>query len=170
MGKVVDTFQSHPPRDHRRATAARPDGARKGGQHPSDLPVNIVGFGGHHPSEIPVTFRRNTHYDHGDGWENRVTVERLLPPDPGVKSPQRLDGAHACPPEDVGGPPGYIEFLEAINDPAHDEHDSMLKWCGGSFEPTAFRRADLTQGSVSWTTHSLLRVTPPVIPAKAGIQ
>jgi len=34
--------------------------ARKSGHHPSESPVNIVGFGGHHPSESPVTFRRNT--------------------------------------------------------------------------------------------------------------
>jgi hypothetical protein len=84
-------------------------------------------------------------YDYGDGWEHRVTIEKILPPDPGLKSPRCLDGAHACPPEDVGGPPGYIEFLEAINDPAHDEHESMLEWCGGSFNPTAFRLDDINE-------------------------
>jgi hypothetical protein len=84
-------------------------------------------------------------YDYGDGWEHRVTVEKILPPDPGLKSARYLDGAHACPPDDVGGPPGYIEFLEAINDPAHDEHESMLEWCGGSFNPTAFRLDDINE-------------------------
>jgi len=84
-------------------------------------------------------------HDYGDGWEHRVTVEKILPPDPGLKSPRCLDGAHACPPDDVGGPPGYIEFLEAINDPAHDEHESMLEWCGGSFNPTAFRLDDINE-------------------------
>ena len=84
-------------------------------------------------------------YDFRDGWEHRITVEKILPPDPGLKSPRCLDGAHACPPDDVGGPPGYIEFLEAINDPAHDEHESMLEWCGGSFNPTAFRLDDINE-------------------------
>jgi hypothetical protein len=84
-------------------------------------------------------------YDYGDGWEHHVTVEKILPPDLGLKSPRCLDGAHACPPDDVGGPPGYIEFLEAINDPAHDEHESMLEWCGGSFNPTAFRLDDINE-------------------------
>lgn len=84
-------------------------------------------------------------YDYGDGWEHRVTVEKILPPDPGLKSPQCLDGAHACPPEDVGGPPGYVEFLEAINDPKHEEHDSMLEWCGGSFDPAAFNLDDINE-------------------------
>lgn len=82
-------------------------------------------------------------YDYGDGWEHRVTVEQILAPDPGLKSPRCLDGAHACPPEDVGGPPGYIEFLQAISDPKHDEHAAMLEWCGGSFDPAAFRLDDI---------------------------
>jgi hypothetical protein len=78
-------------------------------------------------------------YDFGDGWEHRVTVEKTLPPDPGLTLPICLDGANACPPEDVGGPPGYVDFLEALSDPAHEEHESMSEWCGGSFNPTAFR-------------------------------
>jgi Plasmid pRiA4b ORF-3-like protein len=38
-------------------------------------------------------------------------------------------------PEDVGGPPGYAEFLAAIADPTHEEHEYMLTWCGGAFDP-----------------------------------
>ncbi len=82
-------------------------------------------------------------YDFGDGWEHRVTVEKILPPEPGLKLPLCLAGANACPPEDVGGPPGYADFLAAINDPAHEEHASMLEWCAGSFDPTAFRTDDI---------------------------
>jgi hypothetical protein len=44
----------------------------------------------------------------------------------------------ACPPEDVGGTSGYAEFLEAIADPSHREHDHYLEWAGGSFDPEAF--------------------------------
>jgi Plasmid pRiA4b ORF-3-like protein len=82
-------------------------------------------------------------YDFGDGWEHRVTVEKILPPAPQLKLPQCLDGANACPPEDVGGPPGYADFLEAIRDPAHEEHDPMLQWCGGAFDPAAFSVDDI---------------------------
>jgi len=78
-------------------------------------------------------------YGFDDGWEPRVNVEKILSPDPGLKLPQCLDGATACPLEDVGGPPGYADFLEAIRDPAHEEHDAMLQWCGGTFDPAAFR-------------------------------
>lgn len=35
-------------------------------------------------------------------------------------------GARAAPPDDVGGPPGYEEFLAAIKDPKHEDHESML--------------------------------------------
>jgi hypothetical protein len=49
-----------------------------------------------------------------------------------------LDGQNACPPEDVGGAPGYAYFLEAIADPSHEEHDSYLEWVGGFFDPAEF--------------------------------
>jgi hypothetical protein len=82
-------------------------------------------------------------YDFGDGWEHHLAIEKILPPAPGLISPICLDGANACPPEDVGGPPGYVDFLQAINDPAHEEHQTMLEWCGGRFNPTAFRLDDI---------------------------
>lgn len=82
-------------------------------------------------------------YDFGDGWEHMVTVEDILPPDPLLKSPKCLDGQNACPPEDVGGLPGYGEFLEAIRNPDHEEHQNMLEWCGGQFDPTSFNADDV---------------------------
>ena len=48
--------------------------------------------------------------------------------------------AKACPPEDVGGVGGYMEFLQAIHDPTHDEHVAMWEWGGGPFDPTGFDR------------------------------
>jgi hypothetical protein len=77
-------------------------------------------------------------YDFGDGWDHKIKVEKILAPDPQLARPYCIAGANACPPEDVGGPPGYFEFLEAINDPNHEEHANMLEWCGGAFDPTAF--------------------------------
>jgi hypothetical protein len=34
--------------------------------------------------------------------------------------------------------PGYMEFLSAIQDPKHAEHDSMLARVGGAFAPEGF--------------------------------
>ena len=86
--------------------------------------------------------RANTHfrylYDFGDGWEHDIIVEEILPPEPDTQYPLCLAGARACPPEDCGGVWGYSDFLEAINDPAHEEHESVLEWIGGSFDPEEF--------------------------------
>lgn len=78
-------------------------------------------------------------YDFGDGWEHRVVVEKILTPeDSPADLPVCLAGARACPPEDCGGVPGYESFLEALRDPTHEEHQAMLTWVGGSFDPEAF--------------------------------
>lgn len=49
-----------------------------------------------------------------------------------------MTGKRACPPEDVGGVWGYENFLEAITDSHHKEHDEYLEWIGGSFDPEEF--------------------------------
>ena len=82
-------------------------------------------------------------YDYGDAWDHRIKVEKILSADPTLHSPFCVDGANACPPEDVGGCPGYLDFLEAIRDPTHEEHQHMLDWCGGHFDPTAFDTSEV---------------------------
>lgn len=77
-------------------------------------------------------------YDFGDCWEHQILVEKILPPDPEMKHPLCLTGKGACPPEDVGGVWGYADFLAAISDPEHEEHDSLLEWVGGEFDPDKF--------------------------------
>lgn len=77
-------------------------------------------------------------YDFGDGWTHRVVVEDIRPREPRIRYPRVLAGARACSPEDVGGPDGYVDFLEAIIDPKHPEHDAMLEWVGGEFDSEAF--------------------------------
>jgi hypothetical protein len=77
-------------------------------------------------------------YDFGDSWQHRIEVEKVLPPEPGVRYPRCLAGKRACPPEDVGGIYGYEEFRQAIRDPKHPEHEAMLEWVGGAFDPEAF--------------------------------
>jgi len=77
-------------------------------------------------------------YDFGDDWEHKIKLEKTLPFDPEMKHPQCIAGQYACPPEDVGGVDGYIDFLDAIRNPAHEEHASMLAWIGGGFDPLTF--------------------------------
>ncbi len=77
-------------------------------------------------------------YDFGDSWMHEILVEKILPPEKGIRSPVCLAGARACPPEDCGGVGGYANLLEAINDPGHPEHEDLLEWVGGGFDPEAF--------------------------------
>jgi len=77
-------------------------------------------------------------YDFGDSWEHVLLVEKVLPPEEGVQYPICTKGRRACPPEDVGGIWGYEEFLEAIQDPDHPEHEEYLEWIGDEFDPEEF--------------------------------
>jgi hypothetical protein len=77
-------------------------------------------------------------YDFGDSWDHTLLVEKILPPEGGIHYPICVKGKRACPPEDVGGVRGYENFLEAISDPRHDEHEEYLMWVGGEFDPEAF--------------------------------
>jgi Plasmid pRiA4b ORF-3-like protein len=77
-------------------------------------------------------------YDFGDSWEHELVVEKILSPEAGVQYPRCLDGQRACPPDDVGGVWGYQDFLDAIRDPNHPDHEDMVEWIGGEFDPEAF--------------------------------
>jgi len=77
-------------------------------------------------------------YDFGDWWEHEIEVEDVTPADPEHRYPSCPAGAGACPPEDVGGPDGYAELLDAISDPDHPEHAEMREWLGRPFDPAAF--------------------------------
>jgi len=77
-------------------------------------------------------------YDMGDSWEHEILVEKVLPADLQVRYPVCITGKRACPPEDCGGVWGYAEFLEAIQNPDHPEHESMLEWIGGEFDSEFF--------------------------------
>jgi len=77
-------------------------------------------------------------YDFGDSWEHYCVVEKVLPFDENKPAALCIAGARACPPEDVGGIPGYEEFLEAVRHPNHQRHKEMLDWAGGAFDSEAF--------------------------------
>lgn len=83
-------------------------------------------------------------YDFGDDWQHLITVEESAATDTPM-TPLCIDGANACPPEDVGGPPGFIDFVEAMSDPMHEEHADMLRWHGERFDPKRFNRGDVNR-------------------------
>lgn len=76
-------------------------------------------------------------YDFGDNWQHTIKIERLSNPIPGVTYPCLIEAIGRCPPEDVGGVPGYEEFLAAMAGPKHKRHAEMVQWTGfDSFDPT----------------------------------
>ena len=78
-------------------------------------------------------------YDFGDDWHHIVVVEDPYASRPGREAGiQCTAGENACPPEDVGGPRGYADFLGAIADPDHEEHSNFRSWIGGNFDPARF--------------------------------
>jgi hypothetical protein len=77
-------------------------------------------------------------YDFGDGWTHRIIVEPATRGGEPGPSPLCLAGENACPPEDVGGPHRYAEFLSAMVDPLHEQHRDLLRWIGGVWDPRGF--------------------------------
>ena len=86
-------------------------------------------------------FKMGYTYDFGDNWEHALLVERVLPLDSQQTYPMCIKGKRAAPPEDVGGVWGYEEFLRALKDPDHPEHQDYVDWWGEEpFDPAAFDR------------------------------
>ena len=84
-------------------------------------------------------------YDFGDHWEHEIRVVEAVTFNGPLNSPRCLEGANACPPQDVGGESGYMHFLHVISDPTHPEHDDILLWHGKRFDPAAFDLQDVNQ-------------------------
>ena len=82
-------------------------------------------------------FQFTYEYDFGDCWKHEVLFEGCLKAEKGGRYPLCVEGERACPPEDVGGIGGYEEFLEALADPKHEQHDDFVEWAG-EFDPEMF--------------------------------
>jgi len=74
-------------------------------------------------------------YDFGDDWEHKVKIEKTYEPAPGAAYPRLIEASGRCPPEDVGGPWGYVEYLEVLCNPNHERHTEMVEWRGSDFDP-----------------------------------
>jgi hypothetical protein len=77
-------------------------------------------------------------YDPEDQWRHRVTIEAILPRNKLMTYPVCTGGENACPPEECGGPKGYEDLLTCLDDPASDDHENVMEWVGGFFDPIGF--------------------------------
>lgn len=112
-------------------------------------------------------------YDFGDDWRFHLTIEEVLPVVEGASYPRLVGGARRGPPEDVGGIPGFEEFLSAMGDPTHERHAEVSRWYGRVFDPDktddaeiAARLAKLVRrreiGKASHTKNRNEKATPRV--------
>jgi len=92
-------------------------------------------------------------YDFGDDWLHEVLLEQISAAGRSTKYPKCIAGERACPPEDCGGVPGYLDLLRVLRSPKHKEYPSMVAWLKGHaknywpydpdhFDPAAVRFTD----------------------------
>lgn len=95
--------------------------------------------------EIPVglVFREEQDtlkyiYDFGDDWTHTVTLAKVVTSGRPIRKLECIAGERACPPEDSGGPHGYMDLVAALKDASHPEHARMKQWAPDDFEPERF--------------------------------
>lgn len=87
--------------------------------------------------------RFNYTYDFGDDWRHSVEIESVAETIPETDYPRFLAGEGRAPPEDVGGPHGYMEFVEAMSKRNHPRHKELAGWYGGPFNPLDMDTANI---------------------------
>jgi hypothetical protein len=75
-------------------------------------------------------------YDFGDGWQHELLLEEVLLGDESFRQ-ICVAGKRCCPPEDCGGPQGYAEILQALQDANDPSHEEVCAWLG-DFVPDSF--------------------------------
>jgi hypothetical protein len=77
-------------------------------------------------------------YDFGDNWRHRILLEKIIRAEMSATRPICVSGRRRRPPEDVGGPSGYQEFLKVLFEPGHEVNERFRAWAGGTFHPEEF--------------------------------
>lgn len=79
-------------------------------------------------------------YDFGDNWEHVIELEEILDRENGLEYPLCVDGANACPPEDSGGIPGYLNLQAVLKNPKDPEYAEIVEWLGKDFDASYFNK------------------------------
>jgi hypothetical protein len=82
-------------------------------------------------------------YDFGDGWQHELLLEEVLLGDESFQQ-VCVAGKRCCPPEDCGGPQGFAELLEALQDANHPGHEDVSDWLG-DFVPEFFSTDEINR-------------------------
>ena len=84
-------------------------------------------------------------YDLGDDWVHEIELEEITKEK--IRRPRCVAGKGACPPEDCGGPWGYQNMKEIMNNPDHEEHSDFKEWLGieGVWDPSCFDQEEVNR-------------------------
>ncbi|MFD2200146.1 plasmid pRiA4b ORF-3 family protein [Shivajiella indica] len=71
-------------------------------------------------------------YDFGDDWWHKISIQKVTKKELADfdDTPLCTEAAGLCPPEDCGGPWGFAQLAEAINEPKHPEYKNFREWLG----------------------------------------
>lgn len=78
-------------------------------------------------------------YDFGDSWEHTIKLEKIEPWSENDPEATCVTGRRACPPEDVGGLPGYEEALATLRGESGSDPEwtrELLGWLPPTTTPT----------------------------------
>ena len=122
---------------------------RVGGvEYTAPMPDEDPGFGGGPPAQheddvlLSQIVRRKGQqftyeYDFGDTWLHEVRIEKITPAKEAHPRPVCLDGKRACPPEDCGGVPGYVQVLHVLRSATTPDERDFREWIG-AYDPERF--------------------------------
>src|SRR3546814_191595 len=89
----------------------------------------------HHQARRPWHNQLHLHLRFRDDWRHRFEIEEIIFAILGIDYRRFVDGERRAPNEEVGGTPGFEEFLNAMAQPRHPERASTVEWYGGVFNP-----------------------------------
>jgi len=95
-------------------------------------------------------------YDFGDGWSHTVKLDKFETLPAGVDATFLVYAKGPCPPEDCGGPFGYADLIDALQDPAHESHHDAFDILGARFNPNTDPTRDC-QAAVERTASRWIR-------------
>lgn len=87
-------------------------------------------------------------YDFGDSWHHTIKLERVEPWVDGQPDASCVTGRRACPPEDVGGVPGYEDALAGLRGEPSDNPEwtrELLAWLPPRYDPEHFDVAEINE-------------------------
>ena len=97
------------------------------------------------PNEISIGKKFSYVYDMGDGWEHEICIVSIDDANRSFSGAICVDGERACPPEDVGGIPGYYQLLGGLQNKTSEEYQQAMNWLGYPYNPEAFDLDDVNR-------------------------